>query len=204
MARYEKGRKEETHQRVVQLASERFRRDGIDGVGVAALMAEAGLTHGGFYAHFDSKESLVREAVAYAMAAEQAAGGRDGTCFDLGAYIDRYLCPGHRDRPGKGCAIAALAPDLARRPRASRQAFTKESQQTLERIAAALPETVPDQDRLPLAMTVFSQLLGSLQLARFVTDRLVSDRILENGRIAARRLAGLDREPRPHPADEAG
>ncbi len=105
MARYEKGHKADTHKRVVEIAARRFRSDGIDGVGVASLMADAGLTHGGFYAHFASKEALVKEALIAALAsssvfARKAAG--EAAPLDLRAYIGSYLSPAHRDASGDG------------------------------------------------------------------------------------------------------
>ena len=198
MARYEKGRKGETRARIVELASRRFRADGVDGVGIATLMADAGLTNGGFYAHFDSKEQLVKEAVLLAlseMPGEPARKVDDGT-YDLAAFVDRYLSSAHRDHPEQGCAVAALSSDLMRRPAASRSAFQLEALATIDRIAAGLPAFVRPDDRRQLAFAVFAHLLGTIQMARLITDGPTSDAILARGRCEALRLAGYDAEPK--------
>ena len=120
--RYSKEHKQETHARIVKKASVRLREKGAHGIGVADLMKEAGLTHGGFYAHFDSREALVIEAFSYAMdRANRAlaqgdrgdAAGRSG----LTTIIERYLTPIHRDDPGHGCAVPALGAEIARESR---------------------------------------------------------------------------------------
>ena len=119
----------------------RFRSDGIDGVGVASLMADAGLTHGGFYAHFASKEALVKEALIAALASSSALPQDEAEAaapLDLRAYIDFYFSPAHRDKAATGCALAALAPEIARRPRATRNAFGKAAGRLAERIAVGV------------------------------------------------------------------
>ena len=117
--RYEKGHKEQTRKRILEIAGAQFRAKGIEGTGVASLMADAGLTHGGFYAHFKSKHDLVREALSAAhasnretWAASKAARDRDED--GLEALVRSYLRTVHRDRPEAGCAVAALAPEVAR------------------------------------------------------------------------------------------
>lgn len=196
MARYEKGRKGETRQRIVELASRRFRAEGVDGVGIATLMGDAGLTNGGFYAHFASKEQLVKEAVLHAlseMPGEPARKVDDGT-YDLPAFIERYLSSAHRDHPEHGCAFAALSSDLTRRPPASRSAFEDEAMVTIDRIAAGLPSSVAADDRRQLAFAVFSHLLGTLQMARLISDPSTSDAILARGQCEALQLAGYEAE----------
>lgn len=195
MSRYEKGHKADTHRRVVEIAATRFRADGIDGVGVASLMSDAGLTHGGFYAHFSSKEALVKEAVIAAVASSSAfvAGEQNATApLDLRAYIDFYLSPAHRDRVATGCAMAALAPEIARRPRATRNAFVKEAKRFIARIASGLPDAEESEENFAVAYGVFAQMMGSLQLSRAVSDKTLSDQLLAVGRGNALRLAGLD------------
>ncbi len=194
MARYEKGHKADTHRRVVEIAARRFRSDGIDGVGVASLMADAGLTHGGFYAHFASKEALVKEALIAALASSPTLAGEEADAaapLDLRAYIDAYLSPAHRDKPATGCAQAALAPEIARRPRATRAAFGKAAKRLVERIAAALPGAGSPDDKLVAAYGLFALMMGSLQLSRVVLDKDLSDELLAVGRANALRLAGL-------------
>ncbi len=193
MARYEKGRKGETRRHIVALASKRFRADGIDGVGIASLMAEAGLTNGGFYAHFASKEDLIKEAIVHALAEMPGEPTHrlteDG--HDLPAFINRYLSNEHRKNPGAGCALAALSPELARRPSESRAAFQEEGMAIIKRIASGLPDTIEAAERMPRAIAVFSHLVGTLQMARFVQEETLSAAILARGRVEALRIAGL-------------
>jgi TetR/AcrR family transcriptional repressor of nem operon len=196
MARYEKGHKAETRRRVVDIAARRFRSEGVDAVGVASLMADAGLTHGGFYAHFASKEILVKEALSAALASFPPAGADAADAaapLDLRAYIDAYLSPAHRDRAANGCAIAALAPEIARRPRTTRAAFARQAARLIDRVAAALPGGGASGDRLVAAYGLLAQMMGSLQISRIVLDKTLSDRLLTAGRADALRRAGLDR-----------
>ena len=187
-----KGHKADTHKRVVEIAARRFRSDGIDGVGVASLMADAGLTHGGFYAHFASKEALVKEALIAALAsssvfARDAAG--EAAPLDLRAYIGSYLSPAHRDGAATGCALAALAPEIARRPRATRNAFGKTARRLVERIASGSPEGGRRRRRCRGLWRICTADRGA-QLARLVPDKVSSDEILAvraRQRIAARR-----------------
>ncbi|VTZ26710.1 Transcriptional regulator, TetR family [Methylocella tundrae] len=194
MSRYEKGHKADTHRRVVEIAAQRFRAEGIDSVGVASLMADAGLTHGGFYAHFPSKEALVKEALIAAIGSSFAYDNEaEATApLNLRAFIDFYLSPAHRDKPATGCAVATLGAETTRRPRATRNAFNKEAQRFVARIASGLPEEASPEHKLAKAYGVFAQLVGSLQLSRIVTDKTLSDEVLAVGRSNALQLAGLD------------
>ncbi|PNG26253.1 TetR/AcrR family transcriptional regulator [Methylocella silvestris] len=199
MSRYEKGHKADTHRRVVEIAAQRFRAEGVDCVGVASLMADAGLTHGGFYAHFASKEALVKEALILALSSSSVYA-KDATAvpaspLDLRAYIDFYLSPPHRDKPATGCAMAALAPEVTRRPKATRTAFGKELQRLIARISTGLPEKKSPEERLALAYGIFAQLMGSLQLSRVIADKALSDQVLTLGRNNALAFAGLAQQP---------
>jgi TetR/AcrR family transcriptional repressor of nem operon len=195
MARYEKGHKEETRRRVVEIAAERFRSDGIERVGVASLMADAGLTHGGFYAHFPSKEALVKEAVLFALNETPTSG------LDLRSFIETYLSPEHRDGAAKGCAVAALGPEMARRPRSTRNAFGKAIQRQAAHIASGLPEAAAPESNIAIAWEVYAQIIGCLQLSRIVSDKKLSGSLLSRGRMNALRMAGLDSAKLP-PAKE--
>jgi TetR/AcrR family transcriptional regulator, transcriptional repressor for nem operon len=186
--RYEKGHKELTRQRIVEAASERFRADGIDGVGVVSLMGDVGLTQGGFYNHFPSKEDLVRESVASGVAAatqrmaDRVANSR-GERYR--ALVNGYLSAEHRDNPASGCVAASLAGELARRPEETRIAFTEGVGGMLELIASTLPDTVRGKRRRSLATAVFSSMVGSMALARAVADESTSDEMLSIGRQSA-------------------
>lgn len=192
--RYEKGHKDETRRRIVETASRRFRKDGIEATGIAGLMAEAGLTHGGFYAHFPSKEDLVRSAIdtaltsataehAAAAAAARADGG-DG----LETIVRRYLSRTHRDHPETGCAIATLAAELVRSSDETRATFARDTGDLIELIAGELPDPGSVDARTRAAM-VLALMVGTLQLARSAPDTAASDAMLAAGRKVALALA---------------
>ena len=172
-----------SHERIVKTASRRMRRDGIDSVSVAELMNEAGLTHGGFYRHFGSRDDLVAEAIDTALAHGseriQAAAKLGGPAA-LAAIIDGYLSPLHRDKPETGCAVAALPSDIARTNPRARTAYSRQVRSYLDLLAELAPARDPDEGHLILAA-----LVGALVLARAVDDRRLSDEILES---AARAL----------------
>lgn len=187
--RYAKGHKDGTRQHIVEVAAKKFREEGVAAAGIAGLMAEAGLTNGAFYNHFESKEHLVREAMALALdrrdAALREAGPGSGE-----AFIRGYLSPSHRDGAGQGCFTAALAAEIARHPESTRAAFTQAIQRTLGRIGSELPQELPAEERERKAAAIYGLMVGSLQLARAVTDPELSDRILAGGLEAALALAG--------------
>jgi TetR/AcrR family transcriptional repressor of nem operon len=186
--RFEKGHKEETRKRIIKVASERFRKDGVEAVGIAGLMAEAGLTHGGFYAHFESKEDLLREAMVAAMDNTRERLNRAAERDGLEGLVRRYLRPSHRDTPEDGCTIASLVAEIARHEPETREVFARRVEAFLLRIAAHLPE-LPEAERQPAAIGILGVLLGALQLSRAVTDPELSDSILENGIRSALSLA---------------
>jgi TetR/AcrR family transcriptional repressor of nem operon len=176
--RYGKGHKQATRQRILEAAGRRFKQDGIDGAGVAAVMSDAGLTNGAFYAHFSSKEDLVANVVADQLRAQRQnvdaePSGRAG----LEAFIHAYLSPEHRDQPADGCPSAALLDEIARRPPATRQAFTDELLATADDIAARLDPTGASAARTDV-LTVLGLMIGTLQLARALTDPDLSDELL--------------------------
>lgn len=191
--RYDKNHKADTHKRVVEAAARRFRKDGIEATGVVDLMADAGLTHGGFYAHFSSKETLVREALATASQrsrehlSKQIEKARAEGTEPIEAIIRSYLTLAHRDRPDRGCSVAALGSEIARRPRKTKDAFTEGLCNTLGVIENALPQGA--QDRRKTAIAVFSAMIGALQLSRAIADADLSQGALDAGISAALTLA---------------
>src|SRR6266446_41451 len=142
--RYSREHKLETHALIVKKASVRLREKGAHGVGVADLMKEAGLTHGGFYAHFDSREALVIEAFAYAMdrANERWRKIAEATPTEkrFSTIVESYLTPVHRDDPGHGCAVPALGAEIARESPKTRKAFAAKLAQMIEMLADQIPE----------------------------------------------------------------
>ena len=179
--RYGKGQKQATRQRIVEAAGRRFKQDGIDGAGVATLMSDAGLTNGAFYAHFDSKEDLVANVLADQLRTQrQSVDAQPPDREGLEAFVRSYLSPQHRDQCADGCPSAALLDEIARRPAATRQVFTDELMGVIDDIAARLDPTDVEAARTD-ALTVFGLMVGTLQLARALTDRDLSDQLLARG-----------------------
>lgn len=187
--RYDKGHKQATRSRIVDAAAMRFRRDGIDSVGVASLMGEIGLTQGGFYNHFGSKEELTREVVLEAMRRTRERLAASAEPGGLAAMVNFYLSATHRDRRGDGCVAAALAGDIARGPAATRSAFTQELRRTLTLIGEQLPASMKPKQRRETAEAIFASIMGTLALARAVDDETLSASLLAAGRRAALAIA---------------
>ncbi|MEW9306367.1 MULTISPECIES: TetR/AcrR family transcriptional regulator [Labrys] len=188
--RYDKGHKDATHRQILETAALRLLRDGIDGTGIAPLMADAGLTHGGFYSHFASKDALVREAVAHTLTQRRGKLRRSAERADdpIEGLIRYYLRPIHRDMPDKGCAIAALSSEIARQSETTRAVFTEELFGSIGVVADALPGGDAEMRR-STATAIMALLAGTLQLARVVPNPEQSDAILEDGIEAALKLA---------------
>jgi TetR/AcrR family transcriptional regulator, transcriptional repressor for nem operon len=191
--RYDKGHKDVTRQRIIDVAARQFRQEGVAAVGLAGIMSDAGLTNGAFYTHFGSKEDLVQAVLSKALAKREAtlrnaAESESG----LEASIRDYLSPRHRDNPGGGCPTAALVAEIARGPRATRDAFTGKVSQFIGLIAGQLRAGSVSQRRRH-AIAIYGIMVGALQLARAVNDSRLSDEILESGVSAALALAKSER-----------
>jgi AcrR family transcriptional regulator len=177
--RYSKDHKQATRQRILEAAGRRFKEDGIDGAGVAAVMSDAGLTNGAFYAHFASKEDLVADVLADQLSAQrQSLDAQPSDRRGLEAFIRSYLSPRHRDQRAEGCPSAALLDEIARRPTATKQVFTDELMGVIDDIASRLDPILAEAART-YALTLFGLMLGTLQLARTLTDRDLSDQLLD-------------------------
>jgi TetR/AcrR family transcriptional repressor of nem operon len=186
--RYEKGHKDLTRQRIVEVASRQFRERGVAAVGIAGIMSDAGLTNGAFYAHFDSKEDLVREVLCHAgFRNKLSRAAENGTGLE-GAIRD-YLSQNHRDNPGKGCPTSALVAEIARHPKATRDAFTGKVDDVIALIAAGL-DAETESERRRKAVAIYALMVGTLQLARAVNDKRLSGEILQSGADEAVALAG--------------
>jgi TetR/AcrR family transcriptional repressor of nem operon len=167
-------------ERILDVAARLFRERGFNGVGVADLMKAAGLTHGGFYGHFASKEDLMARACARALdrsldrwtrRAEGATGGA------LASIATTYLSAAHRDRPGDGCLLAALGTDASRQAAPVRRTVTE----GLRSLVAALARLIPGRSeavRRERALATFASMVGAMVLARAVDDAAFSDEIL--------------------------
>ena len=187
--RYAPEHNEATRERILQVASRLFREHGIAAVGLARIMAEADLTVGTFYTHFKSKEALLREALLRSLQArhgelEQVVQGGD---FEMA--VRAYLSPEHRDATGTGCPVAALAAEVARHPRPTRQTFTAHNEPSLDALAAGLSARRGKEVGRPEAAAFLGLLVGTLQLARTTPDRAESQAIMDAGVRAALRLA---------------
>jgi TetR/AcrR family transcriptional repressor of nem operon len=190
--RYAKGQKETSHERIVRAAAKRFRRDGIAAAGMTGIMAEAGLTNGGFYSHFRSKSDLVREGLERALADQlQSLAEPDPKPGALAHLIRSYLSQHHRDRPGTGCASAALLPEIARQPLSVRKAYTARLRTLIEQMARRLPQNGSIPESQDTAIAILAVFIGTLQLSRAVSDPALSDAMLAAGARAATTLAGL-------------
>lgn len=182
MVRYPKEHKQQTRQRIVAAAGRRLKRDGIDGSGVATLMKDAGLTGGTFYAHFASKDSLVAIAIAdqlhtlHANIIRQMEPGPAG----LEQIVRWYLSAHHRDDAGDGCPNAALLGEIGRATDATRQAYTDGVLVVIDGLAARMAPEDPPSARVR-ALSLLGMMAGTLQLSRALTDRQLSDDLLEQG-----------------------
>jgi len=185
--RYSKEHKQETHERIVKKASIRLRENGAHGIGVADLMKEAGLTHGGFYAHFDSREALVIEAFGYAMdrSTERWRKIAEQTPPDkrLATIVDSYLTAVHRDDPGHGCAVPTLGAEIARESPKTRRAFATKLDQMIDMMADQISD-VPRKAARKQAIAALTTMMGTVVLARIAGSGEFSDEILGAGREA--------------------
>ena len=178
---YSKAQKGRTHKRIVAIASKRFREKGLARFGIAELMKEAGLTVGGFYKHFDSRDHLVAEAVSSAFGTWQRqldAAESGGPPLSYEKLIDEYLHEAHRDNPGTGCAISALAGEIARSDKRTRALASEEIRNNLKLIAGLLPCKDKRVARSNAIIT-YSALVGAMSLARAVSDEALSREILK-------------------------
>jgi TetR/AcrR family transcriptional repressor of nem operon len=170
----------ENRERIVATAARLFREKGFDGVGVDAIMQDVGLTHGGFYRHFRSKDDLAAEAVAYGLAASAEKQAPLESVDDL---VATYLSPAHRDDRGGGCLMAALGGDVARQGIAVRRKLTAHVRGQLDRLAGRLVGGSA-KARRQQAIATLAGLVGAMVLARAVDDRALSDEILAAARAA--------------------
>jgi TetR/AcrR family transcriptional repressor of nem operon len=178
---HSKAEKAVTHKRVVDIAAKRFREEGLAGVGIAGLMKEAGLTVGGFYKHFDSRDDLVAEAVGSALGgwrrqADAAASGGRPVSYE--GLVDEYLSEIHRDHLGDACPIGALAGEIARSDKRTRALVTEQIAKNIHLLASLLQAKNKRAARAQAILT-FSALVGAIALGRAVSDKRLSSEILK-------------------------
>ena len=174
-----------SHERIVEVAAARIRESGTEQPGVAEIMRAAGLTHGGFYKHFGSRDELIAEAVERALAdseprlVEIAAGAED----PLAAFADAYVSAAHRDDPASGCGVAALGTDMARVGGPAQEAYARRSSATSP---ACEPLLGGDDDARRRATVTLSAMVGAVMIARALGPTPGSDEILRDVREAVR------------------
>ena len=189
-------RKEVTHQRIVETAARAIRRAGFHGVGVADIMKEAGLTHGGFYAHFASRDALLAEALDQAgrdsaeRVAKDAANRQAEGVSAFRALVEGYLSERHLRRAESGCPVAALASEMPRQAPEVRSAAA----QRVRSLMARVQQTLPAGTEPGSAGLVAAQLVGTLQLARALGDNAEGKALL--GATIRNLLAQYDAKPR--------
>lgn len=183
--RYSKSHRQETHRRLVKLAGKALRENGPDRVSIADVMKQAGLTHGGFYAHFKSKDALLSETLVelFSESAAKLHGVVDGLPppHALAAYIDYYVSPAHRDHRERGCPIVALNSDMPRQSKKFRTTF----ETGVKRLVNILAEWISAsglEDGEALAASILAAMAGAVALSRAVADTKLSDELLASAR----------------------
>jgi TetR/AcrR family transcriptional repressor of nem operon len=191
--RYSDTHKDETRKAIVRAAATAVRAKGPDGVGVAEIMGQAGLTHGGFYAHFPNKEALVAAAI-------DEAFGQSGRRFQkitagmsaaeaLSTFVDSYVSVEHRAHPARGCPLATLSSDLPRQGQVVREAYERGVRGLIGRIAGWLPED--RADRQGLAASLAAEMAGIVALSRAIADDAEAERLLADARTRIKNRMGI-------------
>jgi TetR/AcrR family transcriptional repressor of nem operon len=191
--RYSDTHKDETRKRVLRAAAAAVRAKGPDGAGVAEIMAEAGLTHGGFYAHFRSKEALVAAAIEEAFGQSRRRFARMTEAMPseqaLAAFVDAYVSTDHRNNPQRGCPISTLTNDLPRQSPVVRAAFDAGVADLIARLEAWLPEQDPAARR-SLASSLMAEMAGAVALSRAMSDEALAEQVLAASRAGIKARVG--------------
>lgn len=172
----------QNRQHILTAATRLFREHGIHATGVDAITKEAGLTHGGLYSQFGSKEAIAAEAIRFAVRRakhlwQRAVERKPGTTA-FHSIVEGYLSREHRNDLGGGCVVAALGADIARQPPSVREAFTQELGDVFELLAQLIPADDSSR-RYDDAIAAFAGMVGALILARAVNDTALAERILQ-------------------------
>ena len=180
--RVSKEKAAQNRERILTSAARLFRERGIGATGVDSITEDAGLTHGGLYSQFESKEAIAAEAVRLALAKSQhlwqVLAERNGRKKVFPAIVAQYLSEAHRDSAGRGCVVAALGSEIARQPRTVRDSFTREFKHSLESLTELMRAENPAAGKDD-AIAAFVSMVGALILARAVSDEPLSDQILK-------------------------
>lgn len=168
--------------RILDAASALFREKGFDAVTVAEVMQAAGLTHGGFYGHFSSKEDLIAKTLDHVFKIDSSAP------FELSKYVERYLSPLHRDNPGMGCPTAGMVAETRHQSEAARHAMAEGTRAQIERISGAFGSESSDRRRL--AIVTWAAMVGAMMIARGIDDPQLSDELLSQTRTWIEQASG--------------
>ncbi len=195
--RYQSEHKEQTRQRVLAEAAAAIRKSGPDGIGVAAIMAKAGLTHGAFYAHFESKDDLVAQAISrmFEESGEKFLRRTESLppAAALANYVDMYLSTRHRDAPQSGCPLPSLSGEVPRLPGAARARFAAGLETLTASLAGRIRELGSAEPEM-LATSMVSEMVGALAMSRAVASPAESDRILQVSRNAIKARLSIPTE----------
>lgn len=172
--RVTRGQMAQNRIRILDAASELFREKGFDAITVAEIMNAAGLTHGGFYGHFNSKEDLVAKTLDHVFKVDSNAS------FNLSDYVERYLSPLHRDNPGKGCPTAGMVADTRHQSEAARHAMSDGTRAQIDRIASGINGEPAERRRL--AIVTWAAMVGTMIIARAIEEQALSDELLTETR----------------------
>ena len=193
--RYEPDHKDQTRQKILKAAARAVRAEGPHKVAVAKVMARAGLTVGGFYAHFASKDDLIAAAIDEMFAEAKSRllleTGDLPPAEAIGAYIDFYLSPTHRDARATGCPMPSLAADLPRLPQKARERFAAGVQRLRGRLVEKLA-TLGHDDAEAEASSAVAEMVGAVSLARAEPDPAASDAILERSKTSLKHRLNLE------------
>lgn len=180
------------HEHIVSLAAERFREVGLNGIGVADLMKEAGRTGGGFYKHFESRDKLVEEALQCAFDKRSKALEKytePESTLALADFVQNYLSERHLNDPGSGCALAAVMNDVARSADSVRDLYTRELQNELAVLTTLTHSKQPAKKRAQ-ALLAMCSLVGAIGLSRAVSDEALAAELLNTGKTLLKALEG--------------
>jgi TetR/AcrR family transcriptional regulator, transcriptional repressor for nem operon len=186
--RYPRIHKRLSREKIVRTAARAFNRRGFNGIGIADIMKEAGLTQGAFSGHFSSKEELIREAIDDAFS-QNIFLEKEGKNRSMDELVGKYLSVSHRDEIEEGCPASSLTAEVSRLPRPTRETFLVNVRQVLSSIRSRLPENIRGSNRDAAAMSIFALLLGSIQLARASRGTKLSKAVLEAAAEGAKHLA---------------
>ena len=192
--RYAETHKDDTHKALLKAAAVQLREKGPDRLSVAGVMKAAGLTHGGFYAHFKSKDGLLNETLAdvFARSKRRVEHLLEGLPpkHALATYIDFYAGEKHRDDPANGCPVTALNSDMPRQSKRIRAAFEAGVKALVDMLAKRMEAAgIPDAEKL--APSILSAMAGAVALSRTISDRALSDEMLASTRAGIKARLGL-------------